>query len=159
MGKLSKEQEQLIKEWLADGDTLSEVQRKLKEECGLTLTYMDVRLLALELNANVQDPVPPPSPKTPAAMDEADDEFLASDFDDGTDGLSGVVVTLDRVMRPGAVISGSVTFSDGEPANWVLDQMGQLGLESTTPGYQPTAADVQSFQQQLRVELQRHGYG
>jgi len=33
-------------------------------------------------------------------------------------GLSGVKVELDRVVRPGTVVSGTVTFSDGTAGKW-----------------------------------------
>ena len=43
----------------------------------------------------------------------------------------------------GAVISGKVTFSDGEKADWYLDQTGRLGLGPQKQGYRPPASDVQ----------------
>jgi hypothetical protein len=61
-----------------------------------------------------------------------------------------VTVALDRITRPGAVISGSVTFSDGVTAHWFIDQLGRLGMNRTPAGYQPTREDVVAFQQELR---------
>jgi hypothetical protein len=73
-------------------------------------------------------------------------------------GASNVKVEVDRLVRPGAVVSGSVTFSDGTTAKWALDQLGRLMLDSSKKGYQPPASDVQAFQQELSTQLQRQGY-
>ena len=44
----------------------------------------------------------------------------------------GVGVTVDSIARPGTVVSGSVTFTDGNIAEWYLDQTGRLGLMPKT---------------------------
>ncbi len=62
-------------------------------------------------------------------------------------------VTLDELARPESVVSGSVTFSDGESAQWFIDQMGGLDLDTTTPGYSPSEADLVEFETQLRQLL------
>jgi hypothetical protein len=54
-------------------------------------------------------------------------------------------------------VSGKVTFSDGNSADWYLDQTGRLGLAPKKEGYRPTAADVQAFQMALERELARAG--
>ena len=76
------------------------------------------------------------------------------------EGLIGgnVSVSLDRVVRAGAVASGDVTFSDGTRAKWMLDQMGRLALDGVPAGYRPPSQDIQAFQQQLRTQLQTRGY-
>ncbi len=73
-------------------------------------------------------------------------------------GVGEVVIDLDRIVRPGAVVSGNVTFSDGVAGKWALDQHGRLMLDTSQKGYQPSPADVQSFQHQLQAALQRHGF-
>jgi len=50
-----------------------------------------------------------------------------------------------------------VTFSDGQTADWYLDQTGRLGVVPKVTGYKPTAADVQQFQAALQTELARMG--
>jgi hypothetical protein len=55
-------------------------------------------------------------------------------------------------------VSGNVTFSDGVTGKWALDQHGRLMLDTPTKGYQPTPADVQAFQRELQVQLQRQGF-
>jgi len=58
-------------------------------------------------------------------------------------------VEVSKVVRPGAVASGSVKFGSGVTAEWVLDQLGRLGLEKASG--KPTQQDVKDFQ----VELQK----
>jgi hypothetical protein len=67
-------------------------------------------------------------------------------------------VSVDQLARPGAVVSGKVTFSDGKSADWYLDQMGRLGVVPRDKGYKPSAADVQAFQMQLQNELAKLGF-
>ena len=72
-------------------------------------------------------------------------------------GPGRVSLSVDQLTRPGAVVSGKVTFSDGNTAAWHIDQTGQLGLIPTKPGYRPPASDVQSFQMALETELSKLG--
>lgn len=171
--ELTEQQREAVKTWLAAGASLSDVQKNLKSEYGLTMTYIDVRLLVLEIGAEVKDkpepkpekPVPPP----PAPMeddpyaDEVETEPLPADGSESglppdEAGGGNVTMTMDRLVVPGAMVSGDVTFSDGVKARWLIDQYGRFGLEPETPGYRPSNADLQAFQVQLRMELQRHGY-
>ena len=69
----------------------------------------------------------------------------------------GVSVTVDQLARPGAIVSGKVTFSDGQSADWHLDQTGRFSVVPKQPGYKPSAADVQQFQVALQNELARMG--
>jgi hypothetical protein len=64
---------------------------------------------------------------------------------------------MDSLTLPGALVSGKVTFSDGETAVWMLDQSGRPGLDPDTPDYRPTAEDIQAFQTQLRDLIQKSG--
>ena len=155
--EVSTPQRQSIQAWLAAGATLSDVQKRLKSEFDITMTYMEVRMLVLEIGATVQDPPEPEQPQ-PAAKEE---DPYADEFDDTGEGAApdGVSVTLDRVMRPGAMVSGEVTFPDGQKGKWLIDQYGRFGLDPDTPGHQPSPSDMQAFQDRLRIELRRHGYG
>ncbi|MFN0069799.1 MAG: hypothetical protein ACKVYV_19455, partial [Limisphaerales bacterium] len=73
-------------------------------------------------------------------------------------GPGGVQVGVDTGARPGALVSGTVTFSDGQRGTWYLDQMGRLGISAETAGYKPTQADLSDFQAQLDSELARAGF-
>lgn len=178
--ELSEQQRQAVKSWLAAGASLSDVQKKLKSEFDLTMTYMDVRLLVLDIGATVKDkPEPKPLKKVekpePPAYDLEDDPY--ADEPEGGAGQppageaaapagqqpgdampANVSMSLDRLVVPGAMVSGTVTFTDGVKARWMIDQTGRFGLDPDTPGYRPSSADLQAFQMQLRSELQRHGY-
>lgn len=172
--ELTEQQRQAVKEWLGAGASLSDVQKRLKEEFGLNMTYMDVRLLVLEIGAEVKDKPEPKPPKQaappPPPTPEEDDPYADEDAGAGLPEDGGlpeeqegagtkVSIALDRIVVPGAMVSGSVTFSDGVGARWLIDQYGRFGLEPDKEGYRPSDADLRAFQMQLRAELQRHGYG
>jgi IS5 family transposase len=70
----------------------------------------------------------------------------------------GVSVGVDQIARPGAAVSGKVTFSDEQTAEWYLDQTGRLAVVPKQQGYKPSAADVQQFQAALQNELMRMGF-
>ena len=170
MAKLTKEQEQNVAQWAAQGANLNEIQDRLKRELGITLTYFEARLLVIELGLKLQekkkDPEPVATDEVASHTNIADD--MANNQPDGTgvdDGFQQpqadggkVQISVDQVTTPGAAVSGRVTFSDGQTAIWYLDQFGRLGLKGTEPGYKPPAADVPVFQQQLQVALQQAGF-
>ena len=116
---------------------------------------MELRFLVDDLELALQDQ-PGRGKDAPTASDPL------PTADAGTDSLSGsgggthaVQVEVSPITKPGAVVSGKVTFSDGQVAEWFLDQIGQLGLDPVTPGYQPDPDELQSFQDQLQIAL-RH---
>ena len=162
MVKLTQEQEQTVKKWAKEGCGLSDIQKKLLEQFGISATYMDVRFLAIDMGLEIKEkrsaPVPQITPQGGAVT--AKSENLSGVTDDGQSaGLSGsVVVSLDRVVKPGSLVSGTVRFSDGVSASWSLDQLGRLALSAGQPGYTPTQQDVQAFQQELRKALEKRGF-
>jgi hypothetical protein len=48
------------------------------------------------------------------------------------------------------MVSGTVTFSDGMKALWLIDEMGRPSIDPDQPGYQPSEADLVSFQAELK---------
>ena len=70
----------------------------------------------------------------------------------------GVSVSVAKIARAGAMVSGQVTFSDGQQAEWYLDQTGRLGVIPKQSGYKPTTADVQQFQMALEREMAKMGF-
>ena len=151
--QLTDEQKQKVATWIADGMKLSDIQARLGEEFDLRLTYMDVRLLVDDLKLTPKD-APAPEP-TPAAAAAAQSTLVS---DSAAPPAGKLTLTVDHVARPGAFVSGSVTFSDGKTAQWHLDQHGRLGLVPPEPGYRPPDNDVQDFQVALDRELQKLGY-
>ena len=142
---LTDEQKSAVARWIGEGGSLADVQRRLKEECGVALTYMDVRFLVddLKLQLKEQPSASEAVDRLAAAKQEGESERQGAPS-------GGVRVTMDAVTRASALASGKVTFSDGETADWMLDQMGRLGLNPTKPGYRPSEADVIAFQQELQ---------
>jgi len=152
MSKPTPEQLQQVARWVAEGATLSEVQSRLSREFGLSLTYMDVRFLVDDLGAVLQDkPEPAAPPAEAAAAEPAPAEAPAAPG-------GKVAVSTDTLARPGAMVSGKVTFSDGQVADWYVDNQGRPGLVPATPGYRPSEADIAEFQVQLDAEFRKLGY-
>jgi hypothetical protein len=152
---LTDAQKQAVAAWINEGLKLADIQKRLGTEFGLNLTYMEVRFLVDDLKLTLKEEPKPPPPAAPKAGPSAgQDKTPATPAGPATTGVS---VTVDQIARPGAVVSGSVRFSDGETAVWYMDQMGRLGLGPKKQGYKPSAADIQSFQAALDSELARLG--
>ena len=142
---LTDEQKNAVALWVAEGATLADVQRRLKDELGVVLTYMDVRFLVDDLKLQLKE-----QPRQSEAVDRLAAAKQEGDSERQGAPSAGVRVTMDAVTRASALASGKVTFSDGETADWMLDQTGRLGLNPTKPGYRPTEADIMAFQSELQ---------
>lgn len=166
---LDESQKRQVAAWMDQGLKLSEIQARLASELRVSLTYMEVRFLVDDLKLTPKDPEPPKAAVLPAAPgkestpagesppEEIEEEELL-DETDAAPASGNVSVTVDTLARPGALVSGSVTFSDGNTATWQLDQYGRLGVAPQKQGYKPAPADVQSFQLALQRELQKMGF-
>src|SRR5262245_65962700 len=55
---LTPEQKQTVATWVAAGDNLSAVQKKLSEQFQISMTYRDVRFLIDDLNLELKDAAP-----------------------------------------------------------------------------------------------------
>jgi hypothetical protein len=150
---LNPEQQAAVAQWVADGVSLSDVQKRIQDEFGIVMTYMDVRFLVIDLGVEPQDKPEPKSaePETPADPD-------APVEPDEVSAPGGLSLDVDAITKPGAVVSGTVVFSDGIKASWFLDQSGRLGLDAGDPGYKPSEDDLQVFQEQLRGALEKRGF-
>ena len=164
MATLTDVQKQAVKDWVAQGAGLSEVQKNLLEKFGLSMTYMDVRFLVIDLGAAVKDKRPAPAalvtpaPAAHASGSELPDDDMAEAPPVPGGAVGGIKVEVDRITKPGAMVSGQVTFSDGVSAVWMIDQQGRLGLQPSTPGYRPVPMDIQAFQLELRKVLEHSGF-
>ncbi len=148
--KLTDSQIETVKQWAARGETLAGIQRLLKDEMGLSLTYLDTRMLVADLGLQLEEWKPKPEAAKPVIADNIVEPAPEP-------APAGVTVTTDAITRPGAVVSGRVTFSDGQRAVWLLDQMGRLGFDPEQRGYRPSAPDLQQFQAALDRELRKLG--
>lgn len=157
--QLTAEQQTIARQWIADGLKLSDFQKRLEAEFGLKLTYMEVRFLVDDLKILPKDPEPPKKEElpvaTPAGQPAAPVSPLAATADAPVAGA--VKVSVDAVTRPGTMVSGRVTFSDGQAGSWYVDQYGRPGLVPDTKGYRPAQADIQDFQVALEGELAKLG--
>ena len=160
--KLDDNQRQAVSKWVSEGAKLSEVQNRLAAEFGLKLTYMEARFLVDDLKLTPKDPEPPKVVEPPAtAKPLATQPVPAGEIpvaDEVLPPASKVSVSVDQITRPGSLVSGKVTFSDGQVADWYLDQTGRLGVVPKQAGYKPSAADVQQFQVALEREVAKLGY-
>ena len=136
---LTDDQRAAIARWIDAGATLPEIQKRLKEELQISLTYLETRMLADDLKLSLKEPEKPAEPK---AAEPLPPEPPAA-------APGKVSVSIDQIMKPGTMISGNATFSDGQKAEWYLDQTGRLGLNPSTPGYRPSQQDVMDFQMEL----------
>lgn len=140
--KLSEDQIKAIQSWAAGGAQLPDIQLRMKEDFGFSLTYMDTRFLVLDLGIEI----------IVEKMEEPTAELKQAPLPTGA-----VSVTMDAIAVPGAIVSGKVVFSDGEAGIWMLDQTGRPALDPDTPGYAPSREDVMEFQKQLRVLIESTG--
>ena len=164
MAKLTPAQITKVSQWVAEGASLSVIQGKLSSELGISMTFLDVRFLVDDLNLTLQEKEEPKKPdepvaETPAAEAAAADATQpAAPADAAPAGAPSVKVEIDPLARPGTMVSGTVTFSDGQLADWYIDMEGRPGVVPRVPGYRPTQPDIVDFQTKLDVVLRQAGY-
>ncbi len=157
---LDAAQRNKVTEWIAQGLKLSEIQSRLSSEFDLRLTYMDVRILVDDLKLvpkDVEPAKPVDSVLTGAGAPPAGKPAAPGKQPAPAPAPGGVSVTVDQLARPGALVSGKVTFGDGKTAEWYLDQAGRLGLAPQEKGYRPSNSDLQQVQAALENELSKMG--
>lgn len=145
---------------LNEGVSLSDIQKQLRSEKGVNMTFLDLRLMVSEIeNIDWSKQKTEEKPKEPKKVDpekgallDEEDEF-AGTSDEGIAGGT-TVVEVSRLTRPGTIANGSVKFASGIKANWMVDQYGRLGLDKATG--EPTAQDIKEFQTELQKMLS-HG--
>src|SRR6266850_5781580 len=126
------ERKLVVKELLAKGHTLSQIQDYLRNEKHDSITYMELRLLLSEMpdaklpEKEVLKTVLPPEPATPAAGGK-------------------LSISMDQMPAPGSMLSGYARFSSGAKAHWFLDEAGRLGREPELGSSKPNQKDMQEF--------------
>ncbi len=159
-----------------EGHNLSKIQDMLAEQ-GVKMTFMELRLIASEIETSFwqqAEPRPEPAPEAEKPAQDAvpagdaddfptdepgaeqlppDDAMPAEDAPAADDGKAAprgrTTVTIDQLARPGFLATGGVSFGSGASGNWCLDQMGRLMFEKLEG--KPDRQDLQEFQ----LELQR----
>ena len=157
--EISDAQKAAITQWIQEGRSLADVQRSLREAYEISMTYMDVRFLADDLDIAVveEETGEPEAPEVEPAEDVTAEPAEAELVEEGAHGT--VTVDVDAIPRPGSLVNGTVVFSDGVSLGWQLSAAGQLGLiPGDDPEYRPSPEDVQSFQSQLQEVLRKKGF-
>lgn len=156
--------------WIKEKLSVGRIQALLGSEFDIDLTYMEVHMLLDDLKLTPDSPssfsplvaVPDPSPNGAADQTAppagAGRENAAAPPGKTPPKPGCVRVKADEIARPGAMVSGSVVFSDGQRAAWVVDQMGRMGVIPDKKGYKPSQADLQDFQVALETELAKLGF-
>ena len=165
--ELNEQQKKDVAAWFAAGASLDEIQKRIKAEFGVHMTYLDLRLMVSEM----------PQPAEPEAAAEGDSPAETPDAADGA-GLppesaadapaddaandkggpsANVTVEIDALTIPGTVASGDVTFTDGTKGKWYLDRYGRLGLDGVPQGFRPSPEDAAMFQSRLMELLRSRG--
>jgi hypothetical protein len=157
MAKLTPEQITKVSAWVAEGATLSQIQERLSSHLEVSMTYMDVRFLVDDLNLALVEKEEPKKLEEPA-VEEVPADAAATAAAPTAQGAGVVTVEVDTIAQPHAMVSGHVTFSDGEKADWYIDHQGRPGMAARTPGYRPTPQDITDFQVKLDAALRQAGY-
>jgi len=137
----TEERNRFIVEKLNQGHSLGEVQKMLADELGIKQHTISVRLLAadLEVNWEKQD-ANKPKPLEENAVTEAPPAPRTK-------------ITVSRVVRPGAALSGDVVFASGAEAEWFVVSYGRLGINPKPGSARPSQEDLQDFQVELQKTL------
>ena len=164
--QLTDIQKDRVRQWAAEGDSLSKIQDRLMSEFDIRMSYIDVRLLVLELQVAIQEKakpkeiVPPasPAPSAQGASPMSPNAGMEEDVEDESpmDAMpagGGVNVSVSRITKPGFAYCGDVTFSDGTKAEWGITSHGELALTGGPAVYRPSPEDVRAFQMELRNQL------
>lgn len=136
----SDEQIAQMRRWMNELHSIGELQSKIQATFAKRLTYLETRFLMDDLHLQFPQPAEAKPNKPSAAPLEG--SLVGS-----------VTVSLDPVTRPGMLVNGSVTFSDGQKATWGLDQLGRVALQPETSGYRPSDNDRIEFQSALQKQL------
>ena len=125
--KVNAEQLEMVRQWAAQGIDLNGIQKNLVAECGVHLTYMEVRFLLLDHGIEIAQPQEAPAP-APAPQPEPAPEPAPAPAADPMTGAVPVkpTMSLDDIQIPGTILSGKCEFPSGTKVAWQIDQMGQL---------------------------------
>jgi hypothetical protein len=153
---------------LAEGLSLPEIQKKLSVEYSITMTFLDLRLMASELENVDWEALNPKEkkdgeqqagttdePSEAGELSELQEEpaCLESETKENSDNpaRSSTSVEISKLARPGALASGSVRFGSGANADWMLDQLGRLTLSNSSG--EPDETDIKEFQEELQKAI------
>ena len=147
----------LVATLLNKGISLSDIQKQLQSEHAVRMTFLDLRLIASEIESvdwsKQKSDMNAKKAEEKAKEEKKKKETNLEDVEEDIDG-GKTVIEVSKLTRPGSVANGSVKFASGAKADWVLDQYGRLGLDK--PEGERTPEDLKEFQTQLQ-KLLSHG--
>lgn len=146
--ELDARQKEAVRKWVAEGCNIAEIQKRLDTEFGLSMTYLDVRFLLIDMRLEIKEK------KTSNKIIPEIHDKKNSEPSKYTLSPQRVNVQLDRITKPGYLASGTVSFSDGTKGQWAIDQFGRVMLETAIAGYRPSAEDMTEFQSALKQLLE-----
>ena len=139
----TNEIKKFMAEKIAENIPLSDIQSMVNEKFNTRMTFMDIRIMASELEVDWQKQE---KVEEPVKVEEAKPAEEA----DAEKAPAKTTVELNKIVRPGAIASGTVNFASGVYAEWYIDNSGRLGLDKVVGG-KPTEQDIEDFQ----VEMQK----
>ncbi len=146
-----KERNELIARRIGAGISMSDIQKELEEEHGISMTYMDLRMLVADLEEiNWKKPEVEPVVEEP--------EIPVGIAAPATDPVDEIEVNISKIVRPGYMLSGDVTFRSGIKGDWFVDQYGRMGLDPKGD-VNPTEEELLEFQQVLQQKVSNGGIG
>ena len=144
----------MVRLWASQGIDLNGIQKKLVAECGVHLTYMEVRFLLLDHGIEIARPQEAPKP-APAPQPQAEQPAAPAPAADPMTGAAPVkpTMSLDDIQIPGTILSGKCEFPSGTKVAWQIDQMGQLNCSQLSGTM--TQEEQQAFVFELRQILSK----
>ena len=124
--ELSDSQKSSVAGWVQEGLSIADIQRKLNDEFQISMTYMDVRFLVDDLDVAVIEPEALKQERTRPTMLKKLRRRTRKIVDEGGTERRLRRCRCDHAM--GALVSGTVRFSDGKSLGWQLGATGQLRL-------------------------------
>ena len=146
----SAEIKKFMAEKIAEKISLSEIQSMVNEKFNTKMTFMDIRILASELELDWRRREEEEKAAETEKEAEKEESTTNSDTENAENTPGKTTVELNKIVRPGALASGSVHFASGVYAEWYIDNNGRLGLDKVKGG-KPTEQDIDDFQ----VEMQK----
>lgn len=152
--KINTEQLEMVRLWASQGIDLNGIQKNLVAECGVHLTYMEVRFLLLDHGIEIARPQEAPKPAS-APQPQAEQPAAPAPAADPMTGAAPVkpTMSLDDIQIPGTILSGKCEFPSGTKVAWQIDQMGQLNCSQLSGTM--TQEEQQAFVFELRQILSK----
>src|SRR6267154_735314 len=128
----NEERKPIVKELLAKGLTLSQIQDYFHKEKNDPIKYMDLRLLLSEMpDAKLPEKellktvLPPAAPAASSGGKVAPNDAGPAAASSETETSGKLSISVDQVPAAGSMLSGYARFSSGAKAHWFLDEMGR----------------------------------